>query len=181
MTVIAEFPDGSFEEIILNASFLVEGKDAEVTHSCIILIFDRIREKYAEFARACPDLNLPPANEISLTKFATSGLMSDNNATALKVSKLMKDSIEQAVKAELLAEDIDFDSLSAEERRDIMMIVDERCFSHIRCLCANDSVKMENEYMKANFIIPEEWKGAEYAWALQANVDSLVYACQKFF
>ena len=181
VTVIAEFPDGSFEEIILNASFLVEGKDAEVTHSCIILIFDRIREKYAEFARACPDLNLPPANEISLTKFATSGLMSDNNATALKVSKLMKDSIEQAVKAELLAEDIDFDSLSAEERRDIMMIVDERCFSHIRCLCANDSVKIENECVKANFLIPEEWKGADYAWALQANVDSLVYACQKFF
>ncbi|MEE3073036.1 MAG: hypothetical protein VX305_01950, partial [Actinomycetota bacterium] len=185
VTVIAEFPDGSFEEIILNASLLVEGKDAEVTHSCIILIFNRIKEKYAEFVDLCAtldlDFNLPPVEEITLAKFATSGLMSDNNTTALKVSKLMKDSIEQAVKAELLAEDIDFDSLSAEEQRDIMMIVDERCFSHIRCLCANDSVKIENEYMKANFLIPEEWKGTDYAWALQANVDSLVYACQKFF
>ena len=43
VTVIAEFPDGSFEEIILNASLLVEGKDAEVTHSCIILIFNRVK------------------------------------------------------------------------------------------------------------------------------------------
>jgi hypothetical protein len=181
VTVIAEMQDGSFEEIVLNASFLVEGKDAEVTHSCVILIFNRIREKYAEFALACPNLNLPPADEISLTKFATSGLMSDNNATALKVSQLIKGTIEAAVRAELLADDVDYDSLSQEEQQHILMIVDERCFSHIRCLCANDSINMENGYMKANFVIPEEWKGADYAWALQANVDSLVYACQKFF
>ena len=38
VTVIAEMDDGSFKEIVLNASFLVEGKDAEVTHSCIMLI-----------------------------------------------------------------------------------------------------------------------------------------------
>ena len=40
------------------------------------------------------------------------------------------------------------DQLTEEERRDLCSVIQTRCFAHIRCLCANDGVIFENEWLK---------------------------------
>jgi hypothetical protein len=183
VNLILKFKDGSYGETCLSSSFLTEAKDAECSHLAILELVRRIKTKYQMFLDLCQVQGLditkyPQSSAISIVKFGKACIMSDNNSTALKVSSLLIASVKEAV-ARLHG---DWGELSMEAKEELFHMILARCFGHIRCLCANDGVLMETEWLKGKYTIPDEWKAVPILGStLKAELDCLILSCQKYF
>ena len=183
VNLILKFADGSYGEACLSSSFLTEAKDAECTHLAILELVKRIKTKYQMFldqgeAQGLDIRKYPPSSAINIEKFSKASIMSDNNTTAVKVSNLLIASVLEAV-ARVHG---GWGELSIEAKDELFHMIQTRCFGHIRCLCANDGVLMETEWLKENYTIPEEWKAVPILGStLKAELDCLILSCQKYF
>ena len=66
--------------------------------------------------------------------------MSDNNAGALLISTMLANHVE----AEMSYISDNLDDMEDEDKEKLVEVIQLRCFSHIRCLCANEGVNLEN-------------------------------------
>ena len=185
VSVIVQYDEGEcrrYEKLILSSSFLCEDKTAEVTANGIVRVVERLKEKYGLFLQELGEeeaARYPPLKEIGFHKMVNSSLMSDNNVTALNVSIFLMDFIEASVR-EYMQSEGEWDQLTEEERRDLCSVIQTRCFAHIRCLCANDGVIFENEWLKGAYVVPEGMRADGIEQFLKPELNSVIYALQKY-
>ena len=184
VTVTVEYIDGTFEDVLITSSFLACSKDAESQALSIREVMSRIKEKYEGFLAYCKRSGavidrLPSSDGIDLIKFRKCSIMSDNAAPALATSNEFKRSIIEAVR--LWVGEGDFDEMESEARDEIVNVINLRCFAHIRCLCANDGVKLEDEFMKLHYEMPESWREAPVLSGLmKSQLNDLIFSIQKY-
>ena len=172
------------EDVLIASSFLAGSKDAESQALSIREVMSRIKEKYQGFLAHCEKNgasidHLPSSDDIDLIKFRKCSLMSDNAAPALATSNEFKRSIVEAVR--LWVGEGDFDGMESEAREEIVNVINLRCFAHIRCLCANDGVKLEDEFMKFHYEMPETWKDVPVlSGVMKSQLNDLIFSIQKY-
>ena len=142
-----------------------------------------MKEKYGLFLQELGEdevARYPPLKKIGFHKMANSLLMSHNIITALSVSMFLMGFIETSMR-EYMQTEGGLDQLTEEERRDLCSIIQTRCFAHIKCLCTNDGMMLENEWLKGAYIVHEAMRAdGGIGQFLKPELNSVVYALQKY-
>ena len=60
-------------------------------------------------------------------------------------------------------------------------MINLRCFAHIRCLCANGGVKLEDEFMKLRYEMPDSWRDVPIlSGVMKSQLNDLIFSIQKY-